>query len=251
MKTATRMLAVGAVAALMAFAALPAFADETGEPVLGFYGYGTLDAQTGLINWSTLPGVNVPVIVYDNTLSAALFAVSSTDLASVWGDHLLTTGTGVLTDMKFSIFNSASSAGALLTASVNLGLSDFATSAPFGSFGVNVNFGAGLNPGFYSIVTVTNLAPFGINVATTDIVALQTVTGTTGAATRLGIASLDPPTVGSSPTSMYVSSATIGGGVPGYYTFVNGPANPGYQLTVDAPVPNKSSSWGRLKSLYR
>jgi hypothetical protein len=49
---------------------------------------------------------------------------------------------------------------------------------------------------------------------------------------------------------MYISSLTIG--APGWYTFGNGPANPGYQVSVvTAPVPTEKSSWGAVKNLYR
>jgi hypothetical protein len=121
-----------------------------------------------------------------------------------------------------------------------------------GSFNTNVNFGAGLPAGFYSLITVTNLDPLVINLNVTDIVVIQSVASKTGAANRLGIASLNPPTVGSSPNDMYISSLTVGGGVPGFYSFQNGPANPGYQIQVALPpVGTHPTSWGRVKKLYR
>jgi hypothetical protein len=115
----------------------------------------------------------------------------------------------------------------LLTSLVRVDFFDAVTSAALGAYQTNVTYGTGLNAGFYSIVTVTGLGGLNINLNVTDIIMTQRVVSSTGTHNRLGIASLNPPTVGSSPTSMYISSSTIGGGVPGFYTFQNGPANPG------------------------
>jgi hypothetical protein len=219
-----------------------------GEPIQGFEGTKIVNAVPS----KPAPTPSLNATVYDNTASAAIFAVSSTDLASQWGDELFTTNTGILSTMVFSLFNSGSSAGPLLTANVAVSLFDANTSALLGSFNTNVNFGAGLPAGFYSLITVTNLDPLVINLNVTDIVVIQSVASKTGAANRLGIASLNPPTVGSSPNDMYISSLTVGGGVPGFYSFQNGPANPGYQIQVALPpVGTHPTSWGRVKKLYR
>lgn len=93
---------------------------------------------------------------------------------------------------------------------------------------VNVNFGAGLNPGFFSTINVSALDPLLINLNVTDILVLQRVVAKTGTASRLGIASKNPPTVGSSP------------------------ANPIYQVGVSPPpVSTVCKSWSQLKKLYR
>lgn len=189
--------------------------------------------------------------IYDNTSSTPLFGVSSSDLASVWGDELLMAGTGLLSTHKFTLFN-GSSAGNLLTATVSISFFNAITSAPLGSYSTNINFGTGLPPGFFSTITVTGLDPLLIVLGTNDVIVLQSITAKTGPATRLGIASLGPVLVGSSPTSMYISSATIGGGVPGFYTFTAGPADPGHFIAVNPPpVGTASKSWGTLKKLYR
>jgi len=249
MKLAIKGIALLTAAAL-SFAATSAFAVGT-ESVLGFAGTQTV-APNGVAKARTAPGIDVTAIVYDNTTSPALYAVSSTDLLATWGDRLLTTGTGVLSNHQFSLFNSGSSAGPLLTATVAVNFFDGVTSVLLGGYNVNVNFGAGLNAGFYTIVNVTNLDPLVINLNVADVIVTQQVTAKTGTATRLGIVSLDPPTVGTSPTSMYISAATIGGGVPGFYTFSNGPANPGHQVTVTVPtVGTESKTWSGVKGLFR
>jgi hypothetical protein len=95
------------------------------------------------------------------------------------------------------------------------------------------------------------LSGLGINLATTNVIVTQQLYDAPGNATKLGIASLDPPTIGSSPAYFYVNSSTVG--PPGFYTVSGGlNANPGYRINVmTGPVPTKNSSWGRIKSLYR
>lgn len=192
--------------------------------------------------------------VYNNTnpQAAANFGFSSTDLASIWGDRVTTTGTGILQENDFTVFNTGSSAGPLLSASFNIALNDGSSLAALGGYTTGVVvFGAGLNPGFFSIITVTGLGGLNINVNTTDVLMRQQVATKTGLANRLGIASLDPPTIGSSTNTMYISSSTVG--PAGYYNIGNPPlnANPGYRINVSAPVPVSRKSWGSVKNLYR
>jgi len=240
----------GAVLSLLALLLAPvAIANAeviVGEPIQGFEGNKTINAVPS--KPAPTPALNATV--YDNTASAANFGVSSTDLASQWGDELFTTNTGILSTMVFTVFNTGSSAGNLLTSTVAVSLFDANTSALLGSFNTNVNFGAGLPPGFYSLITVTNLDPLLINLNVTDIIVVQGVTAKTGPANRLGVVSANPPTVGASPNDMYISSTTIG--PPGFYTFQNGPANPAYQIQVALPpVGTHPTTWGRVKKLYR
>lgn len=227
-----------------------AMAQAVAEPVGGFAGWYVHDHVTSTTTLQPNAPQAVPVVVYDNTTSPASFGVSSTDLASVWGDELITTNIGTLSAMVFSIFNSGSSAGALLTSVIQVDLYDANTSALLGSFTTNVNFGAGLAAGFYSLVTVSGLEPLLIDVNTSDVIVTQKVNSKTGAASRLGIVSFNPVTVGASLADMYISSLTVG--PAGWYTFGNGPANPGWQVSVvTAPVPTGKSSWGAVKNLYR
>ncbi len=190
-------------------------------------------------------------IVYDNTSagSVANAGFASTSLASVWGDELFTTNPGILSGFKFSIYNSSSSLGNLLTAACTLSFYDGATATYLGGFNTNVNFGTGLAKGSYSIITVTGLDALAITLNTTDIIVTQQITAKTGTANRLGFASLDPPTVGSSDVDFYANSSTVG--AAGWY-LLSVTANLGYQITVaDLPVPAQKTTWGRVKSLYR
>ncbi len=184
----------GAVLAVLALLLAPvgvAYAQLTSEPVEGFAGRHSVDAfpsKPGPI--STLSNI----IVYDNTTSPALFGFSSTDLAAQFGDELFTTGTGLLSGMVLSLFNSGSSLGPVLTANLGVDLFDGVTSAPLGSFTVNVNFGTGLPPGFFSLITVTNLDPLAINLGVTDVIAIQSAYhGWTAATDEISTALYDNP----------------------------------------------------------
>lgn len=193
---------------------------------------------------------NVLTTIYDNVNATALFTVSSTDLLSTWGDQLLTTGVGLLSTHIFTLYNSSTSAGPLLTATISINFFDGVTSAPLGGYSGSVNFGAGLPVNNYSVITASGLDPALINLTTTNIIVTQKVTAKTGTASRLGIVTFGPVLTGASPGTMYISSATIGGGVPGFYN-LGQPADPGYLVAVNPPpVGTLSKSWGALKKLY-
>lgn len=250
MKRIATTLRLSLAAVVLCAWAGSALAQVVAEPLGTFAGYTVHNRVTETTHLQPTAPTALPVIVYDNTLSPALFALSSTDLTAVWGDQLATTGVGTLQEMSFTIFNSGSSAGPLLTAVVTVEFYDANTVAYLGGFFANFNFGAGLSAGFYTIGTVTGLDALAIDLPVTDLIVTQTVTSKTGTASRLGIVSLDPPTVGSSLADMYIDATTVGS--PGWYTIASGPANPGYMVSVvTTPVPTSKSSWGRLKNLYR
>lgn len=249
MKIATTLRLTLAALALCAWAGA-ASAQLVGEPLGTFAGYTIHDHVTHATTLQPTAPSALPVVVYDNTASAAQFGFSSTDLGAVFGDQLATTGTGTLTSCMFALYNSTSSAGPVLSAVFTVSFYDANTLAALGSFVANVGFGAGLPAGFYTFVSVTSLDPLAIDLTTTDVVVTQTVSSFTGTATRLGIVSLDPPTVGSSDPAMYVDASTVG--PAGWYNIQGFNANPGYQVSVvSGPVPAEKSSWGRVKSLYR
>jgi hypothetical protein len=189
--------------------------------------------------------------VYDNVTTPQL-VVSSTDLASQWGDELSTIGTGLLSTHKFTLYNSSSSAGPLLTCTVSISFFDAVTAAPLGGYSGNINFGAGLLANQFSVITASGLDGLLIVLNTTNVLVLQQVTAKTGLANRLGVVSMGPHLTGSSPVDMYINSGTIG---TGFFCLVAGcatPANPGHALAVNPPpVGTASKTWGTLKKLYR
>ena len=162
---------------------------------------------------------------------------------------MFTTGQGILQENDFTVYNSSTSAGVLLTASFNIALFDGLSNAPFGGYTTGVvSFGAGLPPGGYSIITVTGLGGLNINVSNVDVLMRQQIAVKTGAANRLGVASLDPPTIGSSANSFYVNASNVG--PAGYYSVGAPNGNPGYRINLSAPTPAGSQSWGSIKALY-
>lgn len=228
-------------AAALAVAAGAASASIQGETAQ-FAGFYTVDYRTGVTTFSDASNSTRATTIYSNTASAPNFGVSSTDLNSTWGDRVTTTGTGgPVTSQQYTIFNSGSSLGSLLTATVDLLYFNGATNTFINGFAGTINFGTGLAAGFFSIVTFTGLDGLNMNLPTTDIIMTQKVTAKTGLASRLGIASLNPVNIGSSGPEMYIDSTTIG--PAGYYTFSNGPAQPGYQIDL-VPAPGALALMG-------
>jgi hypothetical protein len=199
----------------------------------------TINAITG---GQTSGSPRVSSTVYDNTTSAANFGFSSANLSATYGDTLNMTGTGTLEDFTFSIYNSTSggNAGALNSCTANISFFRQSDSSLIGSFTGNVNFGSSPLPaGFYTLVSFTGLSGLVTPVAfdTANVIVTQSLTNVVGATTRLGIASLDPVTVGSSPNTMYIADPP---GTPaGFYNIGSPPlnANPGYLVGV-IPAPS-------------
>jgi hypothetical protein len=239
--------AIAASALLLSFTAVaPAMAQLTPEPAQ-YFGTLRVDELNGNTSWSP-NAAELVGDVYNNTnpQAPANFGFSSTDLASIFGDQLNTTGIGLLLGNDFTLYNSGSSAGPLLTAQVLVTFFDGVTSVSLGSYATTVNFGAGLPAGSFAVVTVSNLGPLAITLPTQNVIVTQKVVTKTGLANRLGIASLDPPTVGSSANTMYISSSTVG--PAGFYNIGNPPANanPGYRINVSTAVPVDRTSWGHV-----
>lgn len=198
------------------------------------------------VNYATGATTTVPVGVGDvyNNQTTVTAGFSSTDLAAVFGDRVTMTGAGFLDQIDFTVFNSGSSGGPLLTATFNLNFYDGTLPplpTPLGTFTTApVTLGGGLPAGSYTIITVTALSGLGISLPT-DVLLTQTVTAFTGTSTRFGVVFADPPSIGSSllpvPNSFYAQATTVGGGTPGYYTIAAPNGNIVYRINVsDTPV---------------
>lgn len=217
-----------------------------------------LEAETakawGEINVNLAGASEVSTLVYDNMpadLAGANAGFSSTDLTAVFGEPLDLTGTGVLSEHSFAIFNSGSSAGPLTSATATLlfyvndnptGLGTF-----IGGYNTNLTFGGGgLAAGFFGTVNVTGLEGLGIDLSpNTSIVVTQQLSNIAGGANRLGVVSFPTPIVGSNPFSgMFIDASTVNGGVPGYYNITSSGQpivfNVANEVSV-APVPEPSS----------
>lgn len=179
------------------------------------------------------------ITIYSNTSSPANVATSSLSLNTRWGDTLNMTGTGILDAFSLTVFNSGSSGntGVINTYDVDVRFFRADNFAFMGGFTGQINFGInGLATGFYSVVTFTGLAGLGINLDTPDVVATQARTAHTGASFRMGVASLSPVTIGSSPVTFYRDDPAAP--PAGFYVFSGGtvPADLGYRVDV-IPAP--------------
>lgn len=212
-----------------------------------YAGHIYVDVRTG-VQTNVNTGREVGTTVFDNTAGGTLLAFSSTVLNNTWGDDMITTGTGTVDEFSFAIYNSGSSAGSLLTATAQILFYDDTTaSSPFsptgfqGGFNGNVNFGAGLAKGFFSIVTFTGLASLNINLLDTYNVFTQQITAKTGAANRLGIVSANPIAIGSGFADFY--QGPLGSGGEGWYTSASGDVNL-INKTVVVPAPGAAALLG-------
>ncbi len=211
-----------------------------------FGGHIYIDARTGVqTNHST--SFEAGTTVFDNSAGGTLLAFSSTNLSNTWGDDFVSTGTGTVDEFSFAVFNSGSSAGSLLTATVAIRFyDDTSATSPFGPLGLqggfngNVNFGAGLNAGFFSIVTFTGLSGLGINLLDTYNVVTQQVTAKTGTANRLGVVSANPIAIGSGFSDFYQNPGSAG---EGWYTSASGAVNL-VNKTVVIPAPGAMAVLG-------
>lgn len=237
-----------ALAITVALAA-PAQAQFVPEPAFCF-GHARKDVDADVSSFDPAPpATDAAGNVYANEAVALGVGLSSTALASTWGDRVTTTSAGTLLEQDFTVFNSPSSAGALVSASFRVTLYDAATLAFLGGYTTGtVTFGAGLPPGAYAFVTASGLASRHIVLPTTDLLVLQQVAVATGAATRLGVVFYDPPNVGASAPSMWIDSPTFG--PAGYYTVGGLHANLGARLLADLPVPARVTTWGAVKARY-
>jgi len=246
-----RRIGIATSAWLLALAvASPALAQFTPEPAR-YFGHYLRDAVTNNATWSGGPVTDATGDVYNNTnpQSPANFGFVQTDLSTIMGDRVSTTGKGTLNENDFTVYNSSSSAGPVLTAVYAIRFYDASSLSLLGGYNTSINFGGGLPPGFFAIITTTNLLPAAIVLNTQDVLVTQQIVSITGTASAVGIASLDPPNIGSSANTMFLSSGSI---PAGYYNIGNPPlnANPGYRINVDQSTPAMPSTWGHVKSLY-
>jgi len=249
-----KAIAFLSIAAVLLFAGAVFASGITTEPA-EYAGHIYVDAQTGNIV-ANIGGDQAPAAgtdVYSNVASAANAAISSTSLASIWGDRFTTTGVGILSQNDLTIYNSSSSAGPLSSCNIAVNFYNGVTSAFIGGYTGTINFSSPLGVGFYAIVTFINLETLGtpINLTVNDIIETQNLTAKTGTANRFGVVSLDPVTIGLGTQPMYINSSTIG--PAGFYNIIAPPANsnPGYRVNLLQAIRTEPTTWGKVKSLYR
>jgi hypothetical protein len=186
-------------------------------------------------------------LVYDNLASpsSATSASSVTDLAAIWGDRVSATQVGWLGQVQCTIFNSSTSnTNPILTTTLRMNLfpaatfdsTNFANNTAFLSFNVNVNFGTGLNPGFFSVLTIDTSA-LNFYLPTTDIMITQQLSNITGGSVRAGVAFFSTDNVGTQylANDNHFRSNSVNG--TGYFSIGTGNNRIGYSLAVSVPEP--------------
>lgn len=226
--------------------ALAVFAGLAGADVVTesaqYAGSMTVNVLTGEVSYGTRAGSTV----YDSSTGATIAATSSTNMSTIWGDETLLTGTGVLEEFSCSIFNSGSSASAMVSTQLGVQFNQMVAGVPgavIGGFTGNVTFGSPLNPGFYTVVTFTGLSGLGtpVNLSSTDVLVRQQLSATVGS-TRAGVVSANPVGVGSSPASFYKDDPSLP--PAGFYVFSSGaPADILYKMNV-VPAPSAMALLG-------
>ncbi len=163
-----------------------------------------------LIALAAVVGSAQATLVYDNIGAPSGLSGATTDAQTnaIWGDQVTLASTGKLDTFKMGLFNSSfgGNTGSLLTAVINikfynLGSTPYTSGvlgAPLiGQFNGTVDFGTGLNPDFYSIISFTGLASLNLTL-TQNVMITQQVTSFTGGTNRLGVMTYSTETVGSS-----------------------------------------------------
>lgn len=188
-------------------------------------------------------------VVYDGLNSSAFIAnATETDPAFIYGDTLNMTSGGLLEEFSFTLFNAPpiQPSGSILAGNFEFKFYDNTTpyvggpisAQPLlGSFTAGLNFTTPLNPGGLAFITASFLSGYGINL-TSNVLVTQSFTQTSGTSTRFGVGLFAPPTIGSSPTSIYMSGASTPDGL-----YPAG-GNVGYRVSVIVPEPASMTALG-------
>jgi hypothetical protein len=206
--------------------AAPAFADlmtATPERIAGYTPGAGSPATTG-------------TIVYDNVVTVVSAYSRTNPPAEEIGDDLLMTSGGELDSVAFSVFNSGTSAGPLVTADLTVRFYDWDSGTGTyvynnGLYWDNFSFGTGLALGYYTTLSVTNISSFFDIFLTNDILATLTISDLTGGANKVGQVITAQAEVGSTDDVFYRDG--------GWYWF-NGNPYAGFYWEVDV-IPEPAS----------
>lgn len=248
MNMLTNVSRLTCAALAIALLAGPVAAAEIAEPVLGLQDQPVVSLSGDLGASSAL----VTNVVYDSTNQVVSAATSSPDMSALYGDQLMVAG-GIGEDVsavKFAVFCSNSSTGALVSATETIRFYDLANAGAYIG-GFNIGLGA-LGMGFYSIYTTTDIENVVlITLPSADIMVTQQLSNVVGA-TRLGtvLSYANAPAVGATNNSFYAANSAQ---AAGWYLITGQTfSNPHYKVeTVQSTVPTESQSWGSLKAEYR
>lgn len=217
---------------LAAFAGSASAALESVDGPLRFNG-SKLRFERG--QWSEVPAfasTREPIVdIYDNTVTPITFGGAGA--GNFLGDNLITTGTGDIRELEFSVGNAGAGAGTLTRVDVQIqvweldpdALSYFQIgAATFDNIPVNVTAGQ------FTSLTATDL---GISLTQTDILVLVRLSDPVGT----GLGNLlqvraNPVAIGSSTNDLVVGNAV---GPTGFGAFAGTNNNLWYRVAVPAP----------------
>ncbi len=177
-------------------------------------------------------------VVYSNTTTGANGAFSQVAGAEIGDDLELVSG-GVLDTLKFSVYNSSTSAGPLSGMDLTIKFYDLSTDGtnvtmtPAGSLtATGVTLASPLAVGYYTTFSLTGLESN--NITLSDwIAATLTITNLQGGASKVGQVMYDPPTVGASTDNFYLDNGTN----IGWYWFSGSPVANFYWEIGVVPEP--------------
>jgi hypothetical protein len=218
------------------------------EPISGFAGRIYIDYPSRQVLPSLQPS---GIDIYSSVgMPLADWGWSSPDRNDVqigdWG--ACTAAGGLLHENDFTVYNGAASTSDVTSLTMTLQFYDehFGNAVPgsanaplVGSYSVDVAWPDGLHPGYYGIITVTNLDGAGIVLpaSTTGsppvparIMELQTTSNVVGGS-RVGFANNSTVTIGSSGQSLFIHDSTH----PAVFELLNNPqtiSNPGFRFNV-------------------
>ena len=226
----SRFLVVLAVAAVAA----AAYGGFVTEPSGHSFGAGVLNYRSGQIAWNA--GTPRSTVVYDDTTTVT--AGFSQNPSAIIGDDLTLTQGGTLDSVMFSVYNSSTASGALMSSTNVINFYDGQTSQLIGGFSVDLTYGnSGLPQGYYTTITVTDLGSLNIALPTA-ILATQQINSVVGS-NKVGQVLADPPAIGSSTDAFYLDNtvAVPPGTDVGFFNFGGSPvANLYWQVSIPEPA---------------
>jgi hypothetical protein len=179
------------------------------------------------------------ITVYDSLNTSVTIGTSDSSANNpIHGDTLTLLAAGTLKNFGLTLFNSSSGGniGSILAGTTTVKFYDNTipytsgtiTKPLLGTAFINWDFtGNPLTAGFFD-TQVVDLSGLNI-VLTTNVLVTQQFTQTSGTSTRWGVVLMSAPLVGSSPNTVFISSAATS---PGLYTFSGNPGQVGYQIDI-------------------
>lgn len=183
--------------------------------------------------------------IYDNTVTPLAFGGNGTNFL---GDNLITTGTGDIRELEFSIGNSGTGAGTLTRLDIGILIYQFDGVSGYNQIYSNSFNDIAMNLPAGNFTTLTLTDP-GVSLTQTDIIVAVRLFDPIGTgATNLFQVRANPVAVGSSDNDVAVGNATA---ITGFATFPTGSNNLMYRVAIPAPGSLALLGLGGLAAIRR